>query len=54
MAEAVVDKVTPSDRKHAGDVTSIILSGEVLFSAGSDGKIKVTARRSFEVFEAHC
>lgn len=37
-----VDKVTSEDKKHFGDVTSIFFHSEHLFSAGSDGKIKVS------------
>lgn len=36
-----VDKVTGESSKHFGDVTSICYQNEHLFSAGSDGKIKV-------------
>lgn len=36
-----VDKVTSDDKKHLGDVTSIIFHNRHLFSAGSDAKIKV-------------
>lgn len=39
-----VDKVTADDKKHEGDVTSIIFHGEILFSAGSDGKVKVLVK----------
>lgn len=36
-----VDKVTSEDKKHLGDVTSIIFHNGHLFSSGSDAKIKV-------------
>lgn len=36
-----VVKVTCDDKKHIGDVTSIIYHNGHLFSAGSDAKIKV-------------
>lgn len=46
---AKVDKVTSDDNKHDGDVTSIVCYGNNLYSAGSDGKIKVRAElRDFE------
>lgn len=34
-------KATADDKKHEGDVTSISLHNGTLYSAGSDGKIKV-------------
>lgn len=34
-------KAAADDKKHNGDVTSIKLHDEKLYSAGSDGKIKV-------------
>lgn len=36
-----VDKVTADDKKHCGDVTSIAFHDGYLYSAGSDGKVKV-------------
>ena len=46
-----VDKTTSDDVKHFGDVTSICYYNEHLFSAGSDGKIKVWkfSRKNFEI-----
>lgn len=37
----MIDKVTADDKQHFGDVTSIILHENILYSSGSDGKIKV-------------
>lgn len=39
-----VVKAAADGQKHEGDVTSIILHEETLYSAGSDGKIKVDKR----------
>lgn len=36
-----VDKVTADSEKHSGDVTSIVCRNGIIYSAGSDGKIKV-------------
>jgi hypothetical protein len=33
--------VLTAEEKHCGDVTSIIYHNEHIFSAGSDGKLKV-------------
>jgi hypothetical protein len=43
--EMSIDKVTSDEHKHFGDVTSIALYRDHLFSAGSDAKIKVISRR---------
>jgi len=39
--EMSIDIVTGDDNKHCGDVTSVIYFNEHVYSAGSDGKIKV-------------
>lgn len=41
MSAILFDKVTDDMHKHDGDVTSIILHEGILYSSGSDGKIKV-------------
>lgn len=36
-----INKVTPEEEVHSGDVTSIAVHNGFIFSAGSDSKIKV-------------
>lgn len=48
MSQPVIDKSTHDDKKHSGDVTSIVLHDGVLYSAGSDGKVKVSTAESTE------
>ena len=36
-----IDKITSEDKKHFGDVTSVWHHNGILFSSGSDAKIKV-------------
>lgn len=51
MSTGNISKITPDDKKHHGDVTCIILHDNILYSAGSDGKIKVDiALKNLEIF----
>lgn len=41
LAMVAINKVTPEEEVHSGDVTSIAVHNGFIFSAGSDSKIKV-------------
>lgn len=43
---AVIQATTSDDTKHTGDVTSIVLHDNFLYSSGGDGKVKVSSSDS--------
>jgi hypothetical protein len=47
-----IDKVTSDEAKHQGDVTSIALHDGLLYSAGSDGKVKVGKPIELKIVES--
>lgn len=45
-----VVKIVSAEEKHDGDVAFILVENELVYSAGSDGKVKVRILKGFSIF----